>query len=241
MASPQACPYGHQVNKVVARWRVGSLPRCGVRTRLCPGPGLPQPQLPVTTVPSRRDSRFGGNYERPRKSPRGWGRRPPLLRRPRGRMPSRARLGAALPAWDAGGEPRLGKVEGGQRVPSRPGQQAWSDQCLTDLMGSRGTPPQRNFRILPLARPPPQAVCSGIRSSSRWSQIKKNTHKACVQMGEIRVPTTLLCPPSRALELGKDPAESSQPTLSLYTLERGRPERASDSPKVTPRRGGPQD
>ena len=92
---------------------------------------------------------------------------PPFLRRPRGRTPSRARLGAALPAWDAGGEPRLGKVEGRQHVPSRPGQQAWSDCCLIDLTGSQGTPPQRNVPVLPLLRAPPQAVCGGIRSSSQ--------------------------------------------------------------------------
>ena len=96
------------------------------------------------------------------------GRRPPLSPATPGQDVSRAHLGAALPARAQA----VSLVSGRWRAATCPLQaraQAWSGQRLIVLTGSQAPHPlqQRNFRILPLAWPPPQAVRSGIKSGSQ--------------------------------------------------------------------------
>ena len=78
---------------------------------------------------------------------------------------------AAACSLQAGAQ-ALSLVSGRWRAAACPLQarpQAWSGQRLIVLTGSRAPHPlqQRNFRILPLAWPPPQAVRSGIKSGSQ--------------------------------------------------------------------------
>ena len=118
------------------------------------------PQLPVTSVPSRRSSRFGGNGTRgpgrahvageeasPFPSDPGAGCVPGTLRcspagpgaggEPRLRKVEAGRV--SPPGPGAGGEPRLRKAEGGHVFP--PGRGAGAEPRLRKVEGGRVSPP----------------------------------------------------------------------------------------------------